>query len=139
MIGSLLDLLFACKHRRTTFPFTPVKRKDAEGREEPPGATYVVCLECGKQFAYDWEKMQLGKPVDISEASPAHEIDTAPIPFRTKSRIKYLAWGSMLSAVLVLGKVAQSRHRSHKSTTAGQNNGQSSEIEDPQNPRTPEA
>ncbi len=25
--------------------------------------TYVVCLDCGKEFRYDWNEMRLGKPV----------------------------------------------------------------------------
>jgi hypothetical protein len=33
------------------------------------GETYVVCLACGQQFAYDWEHMRLGKVVDISSRS----------------------------------------------------------------------
>jgi hypothetical protein len=36
---------------------------------ENQGETYVVCLDCGQQFAYDWENMRLGKPVDISSRS----------------------------------------------------------------------
>jgi hypothetical protein len=32
-----------------------------------PGAarhsTYVVCLDCGKEFDYDWEGMRVGQPV----------------------------------------------------------------------------
>lgn len=139
MIGAVFDLLFSCKHRRTTFPFTPVRRKTSGGQDEPPSGTYVVCLECGKQFAYDWERMELGKAVDISEGTPLREIDTTPIPFRTKSSLKYLAWGSVVSAVLVLGKVAQSRRRSRKSNASGQDDGQEGDIEDPQNPRTPQA
>src|SRR6266849_5281294 len=59
----LFDLLFACRHRRTTFPLTPARKKSAGGQSEKPGDTYVVCLECGKQFLYDWENMRLGKAV----------------------------------------------------------------------------
>jgi hypothetical protein len=28
--------------------------------------TYVVCLECGKEFSYDWRSMRVGEPVDKS-------------------------------------------------------------------------
>jgi hypothetical protein len=140
LIGALFDLLFSCKHRRTTFPFTPVKRKTAGGeQEETPGGTYVVCLECGKQFAYDWENMRLGSAVDISENAPAHATEIAPIPFRTKSGLKYLAWGSAVSAALLLGKAAQARRRSRKSATTGQDNGQEGDSKTPQKPRTPQA
>jgi hypothetical protein len=60
MLQSLLNSLFGCSHQRTTFPLTP-------GRKNPytaPGAsrkgTYVVCLDCGKEFAYNWDKMRVG-------------------------------------------------------------------------------
>jgi hypothetical protein len=37
-------------------------------------ATYVVCLDCGKQFAYDWKSMRKGDqmipPPPASEAQP---------------------------------------------------------------------
>ncbi len=64
MIRSLLDFIFCCQHRRTTFPRTQTIKSG--GAEEK---TYVVCLNCGKQFAYDWENMRLGKPVDIASSS----------------------------------------------------------------------
>lgn len=57
MFQSLLNTLFGCTHQRTTFPLTPA-------RKVAPGATrhgtYVVCLDCGKEFAYDWEEMRVG-------------------------------------------------------------------------------
>jgi hypothetical protein len=138
LLGTLFDLLFACKHRRTTFPVTPVKRKTAGTQSEMPAETYVVCLECGKQFAYDWETMRLGDAVDLSQNEPWREIQTQPIPFRTKSTLKYLALGSAVSAAVVVGKVVQSRLRSRKSTSTGQDNGQGADIKEPKNPRTPQ-
>jgi len=36
---------------------------------ENQNETYVVCLDCGTQFAYDWENMRLGKPVEVSSDS----------------------------------------------------------------------
>jgi len=139
LLGSLFDLLFSCKHRRTTFPFTPVKRKTAGTQGEFPAETYVVCLDCGKQFAYDWETMQLGNAVDISLNERSSATETEPIPFRTKSTLKYLLWGSAVSAAVVVGKVVQSRRHSHKPPSNGQNDGQAGDIEKPQNPRTPQA
>jgi hypothetical protein len=51
MLSSVLDTLFGCSHRRTTFPITP-KRPSAR-----LGA-YVTCLKCGKEFAYNWDEMR---------------------------------------------------------------------------------
>jgi hypothetical protein len=137
-MDSLFDLLFACRHRRTTFPLTPAGKKNAGGQSEKPGDTYVVCLECGKQFLYDWENMRLGKAVDISQGTAAEVTVIPPVPFRTKSKIRYLFWGSAVSAAaLVLGKAAHSRRRSRKSSTTGKDHGQDGDNENPQDPRTP--
>ena len=57
MLQSLLNSFFGCAHKRTTFPQTP-------GRNAAPhttrNGTYVVCLDCGKEFAYDWKEMRVG-------------------------------------------------------------------------------
>jgi hypothetical protein len=38
--------------------------------------TYVVCLDCGKEFAYDWQLMKIGEPVTVpaaaAEAQPVY-------------------------------------------------------------------
>jgi hypothetical protein len=52
MLSSVFDSLFGCSHRRTTFPMTP-KRPNAR-----LGA-YVTCLDCGKEFAYNWNEMRM--------------------------------------------------------------------------------
>lgn len=54
MLQSLLNSLFGCSHQRTTFPITP--GRNAAARK----GTYVVCLDCGKEFAYNWEEMRVG-------------------------------------------------------------------------------
>ena len=64
MIRPLFDFIFRCQHRKTTFPQKQAIKFGASESE-----TYVVCLDCGMQFAYDWENMRLGKAVDISSHS----------------------------------------------------------------------
>lgn len=54
----LLSLLFPCAHDRTTFPLT-LKRR-----------TYVVCLDCGSEFEYNWREMRIGS----AAAEPAAEL-----------------------------------------------------------------
>ena len=60
MLQSLINTFFGCTHQRTTFPLTPARK----GVYAAPGATrngtYVVCLDCGKEFAYDWNEMRVG-------------------------------------------------------------------------------
>ncbi len=68
MVEKLLQLLnVTCRHNRTSQPFTAAEpvRARASGDWEAVGTSvpqhYVVCLECGKKFRYDWEKMRIVK------------------------------------------------------------------------------
>ncbi len=47
-----------CGHVHTSFPIT---RSDKEAREAATAQvkTYVVCLNCGKEIPYSWEKMRV--------------------------------------------------------------------------------
>ena len=65
MIDSLMNLLFRCGHRRLSAPMAPAHR---HGNCEVD--SYLVCLECGKRFAYDTKTMQVGKAIETPE--PAH-------------------------------------------------------------------
>ncbi len=55
MIELIMKAVFGCSHRRTTFPFTPARRKGAAAVQRQ---TYVVCLDCGKEMNYDWSEMR---------------------------------------------------------------------------------
>lgn len=64
MLQSLFDTLFGCSHQRTTFPLTPARKNAASplsGTQR--NGTYVTCLDCGREFAYDWKAMRIGQPV----------------------------------------------------------------------------
>lgn len=50
MVDNLLNAMFGCSHKRTTFPLT------LNGNRK---RTYVVCLECGKEFNYNWTEMHM--------------------------------------------------------------------------------
>ena len=72
MFQSILNTLFGCAHQRTTFPLTPL-RKNAAFSASRNGA-YVVCLDCGKEFSYDWDEMRVGEAVQpraVGEAARA--------------------------------------------------------------------
>ena len=45
--------LFGCSHSHCTFPITATVQRAV-------ASTYVVCLDCGKEFPYDWQKMKRG-------------------------------------------------------------------------------
>jgi hypothetical protein len=68
---TILDALFGCWHKRTSFPITSKR-----GQRRPAAAmetgTYVVCLDCGKEFAYDWQKMQVRELGKQKTSAPAH-------------------------------------------------------------------
>lgn len=59
MIEAAIRLLFRCSHKRITLPMTPARKPGA-----PAGEPYVVCLDCGGKFAYDWVEMRMGRPLD---------------------------------------------------------------------------
>ncbi|MCC6860659.1 MAG: hypothetical protein IT158_18980 [Bryobacterales bacterium] len=60
----LLNFFFGCQHRRTTFPLTPARKSPAQGGQRH--GTYVVCLDCGGEFAYNWQEMRVEEPVRTS-------------------------------------------------------------------------
>lgn len=100
MIDTVLNLLFRCPHRRLTRPVTPVSKAG-----QAHGETYVVCLDCGKQFSYDVRKMQIGKPIDHS-----HPTGVIPpnLPKPRSSKWKYVALAAVPLAA-VLGASIKSR------------------------------
>jgi hypothetical protein len=53
---SVLEFLFRCQHRRTTFPLTRGKRSSSGS------GTYIVCLDCGREFPYNWQEMRIETP-----------------------------------------------------------------------------
>jgi hypothetical protein len=70
MLANVFDMLFGCWHKNYSFPIT-AKR----GGNSTTGTkgTYVVCLDCGKEFAYDWNKMK------ILSAEPEHITPTLTV------------------------------------------------------------
>jgi hypothetical protein len=56
MISNLIDSLFGCSHKRITFPITI---KQGHKQKNGTTTTYVVCLDCGGEFAYDWKNMKV--------------------------------------------------------------------------------
>ena len=67
MLQRLFDMLsFGCHHRRISKPFaaarsTPTSANGAWDRldDRAGDAHYVVCLECGRKFGYDWSRMKM--------------------------------------------------------------------------------
>jgi hypothetical protein len=57
-MASIVDMLFGCWHKNYSFPITnkPGQRRSAAASLT---GTYVVCLDCGKEFPYDWTTMKV--------------------------------------------------------------------------------
>jgi hypothetical protein len=59
MFARLVDVLFGCRHARFSFPVTirgaKARRPEAAGLT----GTYVACLDCGREFPYDWQGMKV--------------------------------------------------------------------------------
>lgn len=102
MIDSLMNLLFRCSHRRLTRPITPVNRVGV-----PQGGTYVVCLDCAKQFPYDFKEMRMGRAIERSDEAAV----LAPnLPMARKKKLKYAIWASV-PAALVAGLLLKSNQK----------------------------
>lgn len=54
----MLEGVFGCWHNRYSFPisFRPGSRRIQAASLT---GTYVVCLDCGKEFPYDWKEMKV--------------------------------------------------------------------------------
>ena len=59
MLGDMFDMLFGCWHKRYSFPITTKKGSTPPNEAARVTGTYVVCLDCGKEFPYDWSKMKV--------------------------------------------------------------------------------
>jgi hypothetical protein len=72
----VFDALLGCSHRQTTFPQTPARRSQLTIDGTPRKATYVVCLDCGQEFDYNWTEMRLGSALSAS----AYSGSASPLP-----------------------------------------------------------
>lgn len=100
VIDTVLNLLFRCSHRHLTRPFTPLDKQGV-----PHGETYVVCLDCTKQFAYDLTEMRIGKAIDHS-----HDACVMP-PDMRKPRTTMLAHalGLAVPVAVLLGAALRAK------------------------------
>jgi hypothetical protein len=59
MLGKLFDVVFGCTHSHYSFPQTVTRGKRRESPAAVVTGTYVACLDCGKELAYDWQRMKV--------------------------------------------------------------------------------
>lgn len=57
-MANFVEMLFGCWHKNFSFPIT---QKPGLRRSEAASltGTYIVCLDCGKEFPYDWQGMKV--------------------------------------------------------------------------------
>ena len=106
MIDSLLNLLLRCPHHRITRPITPVSKVGV-----PHGETYVVCLDCGKQFLYDLQKMRIDKPLKSSADAGVLHPD---MPKAHKSKLKVALVASAFPVGWLLGAAWKSSKKNSR-------------------------
>ena len=58
MLSRLMDTMFGCRHARYSFPIT-VRAGSRSNSSVKRNGTYVACLDCGKEFRYDWQEMKI--------------------------------------------------------------------------------
>jgi hypothetical protein len=60
---SFVSSMFGCSHQHCTFPITAKRPASVLSQGAPQGApiktTYIVCLDCGQEFPYDWKQMKM--------------------------------------------------------------------------------
>ncbi len=78
MLHSVLESIFGCSHRTTTFPLTPTSDRRRQG-------AYVACLDCGREFAYDWHAMRIGDP--IAPVPVPVQVSLSPANRQSRARI----------------------------------------------------
>jgi len=73
MLSRLMDAVFGCRHARYSFPITirAGSRRISTGQRT---GTYVACLDCGREFRYDWQEMKIVG----SHAVVSHTQEAAP-------------------------------------------------------------
>jgi hypothetical protein len=111
MIDSITNLLFRCSHNRLTRPVTPVSRAGV-----PQGDTYVVCLDCGKQFAYDLKEMRITRPVAHSASAGVVAPEAAR---RRKSPLRWMAWGTLVPLAWIAGTAIQRSRKEREENRRG--------------------
>ena len=85
MFDVLRNMFFGCTHRRTTFPLTS-RRTHGPLMNGTCANTYVVCLDCGREFCYDWTEMRMNEPLARGEVA-VHEDHRVPVARHAVARL----------------------------------------------------
>ena len=72
MFSKMMDAVFGCRHARYSFPLT-IRANSRRATSASRIGTYVVCLDCGREFAYDWQAMKVVDTVEVGDSVIAHD------------------------------------------------------------------
>ncbi len=86
MFGDMFDMLFGCWHKRYSFPITAKKGSVPQNEAARVTGTYVVCLDCGKEFPYDWSNMKVLEPQEATAEKIAARAETGFAKCRSASK-----------------------------------------------------
>jgi len=75
MLSKLVDVIFGCRHARYSFPITLRAGSRRSAATQRTG-TYVACLDCGREFRYDWQEMKI---VGAQAREAAHVLVTKQV------------------------------------------------------------
>jgi hypothetical protein len=115
VIDNLMNLLFRCPHRRLTRPVAPITHAG-----QPHSQSYVVCLDCGKQFEYDLNEMRIGKIIDHSNDVGV----VAPKPsLRPTTKMKYAVLAAVPVALVIGAFVKGKKSGPQKNTPSTDDHG----------------
>jgi hypothetical protein len=57
-MAKLAEVFFGCRHSKYSFPVT-IRGKARRPQAGALTGTYVACLDCGREFPYDWQEMKV--------------------------------------------------------------------------------
>lgn len=69
MLQACVEFLLGCQHRHLSFPVVSQEDRERDGVHAQP---HVTCLDCGREFWYDWTRMRQTseRPRQLSGSRP---------------------------------------------------------------------
>jgi len=114
VIGTLVNLLFRCPHRRLTHPVAPITNVGKQHSQ-----AFVVCLDCGKPFEYDMEGMKIGKLIEgCPDVHAVAKHMTSPLATKVKYAFLAAVPVALMIGAVMKGKKARSK-KEVRSSDAG--------------------
>lgn len=55
MFQSCVEFFLGCQHKHLSFPVVSQEDRERDGAQAQP---HVTCLDCGREFWYDWKRMK---------------------------------------------------------------------------------